>query len=87
MLAPSGGPSCRSYGVRLEAELGETLATGLGADAAGPAVVGALWHLIRCHLADRRVRRLPEAAGPLTLFALAPGLGAERAAAVVLDGA
>jgi len=87
MLAPASGPSCRSYGARLEAELGELLATGLGAAAAGPAVVGALWHLARCHLADRRVRRLPAAAGPLTLFALAPALGAERAAAVLLDGA
>ncbi len=86
VLAACGGPSCRSYGARLEAELGEMLAPGVDGEAAGPAVVGALWHLVRCHLADRRIRRLPEAAGPLTLFALAPSLGADGAAAVLLEG-
>jgi AcrR family transcriptional regulator len=86
VLPPCGGPSCRSYGARLEAQLGQLLAAGLDGAAAGPAVVGALWHLVRCHLADRSIRRLPEAAGPLTLFALAPEHGAGRAAAVLLEG-
>ena len=86
VLAPCSGPRCRSYGARLEAELGGLLATGLDSEAAGAAVVGALFHLVRCHLADRRIRRLGEATGPLTLFALAPAIGADRAAAVLLEG-
>jgi AcrR family transcriptional regulator len=86
VLAPCGGPSCRRYGARLEAELGGLLATGLDGEAAGAALVGAMWHLVRCHLADRRIRRLPDAAPLLTLFALAPAVGADRAAAVLLEG-
>ncbi len=86
VAAPCGGPSCRAYGARLETELGRRLATGLGrgGEPAGAAVVGALWHLIRCHLADRSIRRLPAAAGSLTLFALAPALGPDGAAEALL---
>ncbi len=86
VLAPCGGPSCRAYGARLEAELGRRLGggAGRGAEMAGAAVVGALWHLVRCHLADRSIRRLPAAAGLLTLLALAPALGPDGAAEALL---
>ena len=80
VLAPCGGPGCRSYGARLDAELGRQLGAGLapGGEPAGAALVGALWHLVRCHLADRRIRTLPAAADHLALLALAPALGARR---------
>ncbi len=88
VLAPCGGPGCRSYGARLDAELGRRLGAGLapGGEPAGAALVGALWHLVRCHLADRRIRMLPAAAAPLALLALAPALGPGGAAEALLEG-
>jgi AcrR family transcriptional regulator len=88
MLAPCGGPACRDYGARLETELARRLGTGFGAasELAGAAIVGGIWHLVRCHLADRRIRRLPAAAGPLTLLALAPALGPDGAAEALRAG-
>jgi AcrR family transcriptional regulator len=87
VLAPCAGPSCRGYAARLESELARRLGAGLAAqgEPAGAAVVGALWHLVRCHLADRRLRRLPSSAVHLALFALAPALGPEPAAEALLE--
>lgn len=88
VLAASAGPRCRSYGLQLEAELAGRLGSGHAEDRrqAGAAIVGALWHLVRCHLADRRVRKLRSAAGHLTLLALAPALGPDRAADALAAG-
>ena len=88
VLAASAGPRCRSYGVQLEAELAARLGAGHAENRrqAGAAVVGALWHLVRCHLADRRIRRLPSAAGHLTLLALAPAIGPDGAADALRAG-
>ena len=88
VLAASAGPRCRSYGVQLEAELAGRLGAGHAEDPrrAGAAIVGALWHLVRCHLADRRIRRLPSAAGHLTLLALAPVIGPDGAAEALAGG-
>ena len=87
VLAPSAGDECRNYRRRLDSELARLLASGFPTDAetAGEALVGALWHLVRCHLADRRIRLLPALAEHLTLLALAPALGADGAAAALLE--
>jgi AcrR family transcriptional regulator len=87
VLAPCAGAECREYGRRLDGELARLLGTGFPGEreTAGEALVGALWHLVRCHLADRRIRFLPVAAEHLTLLALAPALGAEGAAAALLE--
>ena len=87
VLAPCAGSECRRYGMELEAELAALLGAGYpdrGA-LAGEALLGAIWHLVRCHLADRRIRRLDAAAGHLTLLALAPVLGPGEAAAVLAE--
>jgi AcrR family transcriptional regulator len=89
VLAPCAGERCRAYGLQLERELGATLVAGLpGRRAlAAEALGGALWHLIRCHLVDRRIRRRPAAADELALLVLAPMLGADAAAAALLASA
>ena len=88
VLAPGAGADCRDYGRRLDGELACLLGSGYpsGGETAGEALVGALWHLVRCHLADRRIRFLPSVAEHLTLLALAPVLGADGAAAALLGG-
>ncbi len=88
VLAPCAGAECRDYGRRLDGELARLLGTGFPSDGetAGEALVGALWHLVRCHLADRRIRLLPAVADHLSLLALAPVLGADGAAAALLEG-
>jgi AcrR family transcriptional regulator len=85
VLAPCAGERCRAYGRELERDLGAALVAGLprrGA-LAGEALGGALWHLIRCHLVDRRIRRLPAAADELALLVIAPVLGPDAAAAAL----
>jgi AcrR family transcriptional regulator len=85
MLGPCAGGACRRYGERLESGLAALLGAAYpdrGA-LAGEALVGAIWHLVRCHLAGRRIRRLGCAADHLALLALAPAVGAEEAAAVL----
>ena len=88
VLAPCAGAECRDYGRRLDSELARLLGSGFPSDGetGGEALVGALWHLVRCHLADRRIRFLPCVADHLALLALAPALGADGAAAALLDG-
>jgi AcrR family transcriptional regulator len=87
VLAPCAGARCRSYGLWLEGEMARLLGAGFprGGAPAGEALVGAVWHLVRCHLADRRIRELGGAADHLALLALAPALGADGAAAALLD--
>lgn len=82
VLAPCAGERCRAYGRELERELGAALVAGLPRQRAlaGEALGGAIWHLIRCHLVDRRIKRLPAAADELALLVLAPALGADAAA-------
>ena len=88
VLAPCASVESRRRSLWLERELAATLAAGAPGDAelAGEALVGAIHHLVRCHLADRRLRALPGAAEHLALSALAPVLGAQEAASVLLDG-
>ncbi len=88
VLAACAGPSCAGYAARLDTELGLRLGTCLAprGEPGGAAVVGALWHLVRCHLADRRIRQLQSATGNLALFALAPALGPGLAAEALLEG-
>lgn len=88
VLAPSAGERCRHYGRQLERELAAALVAGLPErrELAARALGGALWHLIRCRLVDRRIRRLGAAADDLALLVLAPALGADAAAAALLWG-
>jgi len=86
VVAAGSGATCRRYAAQLEADLARALGAGFPdrGEAAGRALVGSLWHLVRCHLGDRRIRRLPAAARHLTLLALAPAIGADAAADTLL---
>jgi AcrR family transcriptional regulator len=88
VLAPCAGAESRRRAVWLERELAATLTGAVPHDAelAGEALVGAIHHLVRCHLADRRLRALPGAADHLALSVLAPLLGTDEAARVLLEG-
>jgi len=88
VLAPCAGAESRRRALWLERELAAALTAKVPdrAQLTGEALVGAIYHLLRCHLADRRLRALPGAAEQLALAALAPLLGAEEAARVLLEG-
>ncbi|HXB15777.1 MAG TPA: TetR/AcrR family transcriptional regulator [Solirubrobacteraceae bacterium] len=88
VLAPCAGAESRRRALRVERELAAALNAHVPdrAELAGEALVGAIYHLLRCHLADRRLAALPGAGEHLALFALAPVLGAEQAARVLLEG-
>ncbi|MHB8531317.1 MAG: TetR family transcriptional regulator, partial [Solirubrobacteraceae bacterium] len=53
---------------------------------AGEAAVHALWHTIRCLLANRRMQLLPALTDHLSFLVLAPSLGAEPAFALLREG-
>jgi AcrR family transcriptional regulator len=53
---------------------------------AAEAAVGAIWEMIRHHVAHRTTRRLPELAGCATYMVLAPTIGAQEAVRVVRAG-
>ncbi len=53
---------------------------------AAEAAVGAIWEMIRHHVAQRTTRRLPELAGCATYMVLAPAIGAQEAVRVVRAG-
>ena len=85
-FAPCGGPSCRSYGARTEASSGELLAA---VSTAKPRARRSSETVASRPLPPRGPLHPPASRGrrALTLFALAPDLGAERTAAVLLEAA
>ena len=52
---------------------------------AGEAIVGALWHTVRCHVADGRVGLLAALSDHLSFVALAPFVGAEAAVEAICE--
>jgi AcrR family transcriptional regulator len=75
--------------VQASAKLAGLLAEGAPQDGcalAADGVVGAFWHMVRCQVTSGRVALLSALTDQLCHLALAPYLGAEQAAEVVLAG-
>src|ERR1700722_6630129 len=84
----AGVPALESN-LALSEKLAEMLTRGAPAQAvdqlARSGVTGALWHVVRCQVADGRIQLLPALSDHLSYVVLAPFIGADAAAQIICE--
>jgi len=88
-IAPGAGRQVLERDFELARKIGALLTDGApknGSQLAGEGIAGALWHTIRCQVVSNQIHLLPAFADYLAYVAIAPYIGAESAADVVLEG-
>ena len=89
----SEAPSACPEALARDCDLAQSIATLLTEGAPAPArnklavegVAGAIWHMIRCQVTSGQIHLLPALADYLTYIVLAPFIGADAAAEVVIE--
>ncbi len=88
-VAPSVGPQALASNYELARKIATLLTDGAPTKTpnrlATEGVAGAIWHTIRCQVVSNQIHLLPAVADYLAYVALAPFVGAEAAAEVVLE--
>ncbi len=92
-IIASEAPSACPEALERDCELAQGIATLLTEGAPEPArnklavegVAGAIWHTIRCQVASGQIHLLPALSDYLTYIVLAPFIGADAAAEVVIE--
>jgi AcrR family transcriptional regulator len=88
-VAPSVGGDALARDLRLVGQLATMLTRRAPGAPATPlareAIAGAIWHTIRCHVASDNVHLLPALADYLSYIVLAPYIGADSAARLLIE--
>jgi AcrR family transcriptional regulator len=89
VVAPSAGPAAFARNFELAHSIATLLTEGAPEQArnklAVEGVAGAVWHTIRCQVVSGQIHLLPVMSGYLAYIVLAPFIGADAAAEVVIE--
>ena len=88
-VAPALGGDALARDLELAAELSALLTRGAPGEPAialaREGIAGALWHTIRCQVASGHIHSLPALADYLSYIVLAPYIGADAAAQLLIE--